>query len=64
MRLKRGRVRFQPSFFDGTHQVDSPARAIIFIRSRDVSRTSFETESAMNAGENLFFFVSEGGREI
>src|SRR2546423_3626581 len=57
--LKRRRIRLQPPFLHRAHQVDATARTVIFIRGRHVGWTRFETQPAVNTGENLFFFVSE-----
>lgn len=60
MSFERGRIGLESSFFDGTHQVDAPARAVIFVRRHHIGGTRFKTEATVNTGKNLFFFVREG----
>ncbi len=50
----------QPSIPHGAHQVESTAGPIIFIAGDRIGGARFETQAAMNAGEQLLFFTSEG----
>jgi hypothetical protein len=49
----------ESSFTDRSHQVQSPAWAIVLITGNDVRRTSFKAEAAVNAGKQLLFFKCE-----
>jgi hypothetical protein len=55
--LKSLRVQRQPAFIDCPHEIDATAWAVVFIASRYVRGTGLETQTAMNAGENLFFLT-------
>ena len=57
--FERRRVDRKALLFHGPHQIDAPAWAVILVAGGDVSWTSFKTKTAMNAGENLFFFARE-----
>ena len=59
--FKRQRIRFQPAFGDRAHQIDPPARTIIFVGGDYIRWTSFEAQPAVNASENLFFFARKNG---
>ena len=63
MSFKRERSDRKPSFFHRAHQVDAPAGTVILVAGRYVSGTRFQTEAAMNAGEDLFFFSRENACE-
>ncbi len=57
--LECRRVAREPAFTDSPHQVKPAARSVVFIAGDYVGRTSFETQAAVNAGEQLFFFSLE-----
>ena len=57
--LECGRVAREPAFTDSAHQVKPAARSVVFIAGDYVGRTGFETQAAVNAGEQLFFFSLE-----
>lgn len=57
--LECGRVGREPAFTDGAHQVKPAARSVVFISGDYVGRTSFETQAAVDAGEQFFFFSLE-----
>jgi hypothetical protein len=57
--LECGRVARESAFTDSAHQVKPAARSVVFIAGDYVSRTSFETQAAVNAGEQFFFFSLE-----
>jgi hypothetical protein len=57
--LECGRVVRESAFTDSAHQVKPAARSVVFIAGDYVSRTSFETQAAVDAGEQFFFFSLE-----
>jgi hypothetical protein len=57
--LERARVAPEPAFADGAHQVEPAARPVVFVSGDDIGRTRFETQPAVNAGEQLFFLMRE-----
>lgn len=59
MVFKSQRGDRQSLFLHGTHEIDAAARAVILIASRYVSRAGFQTQPAVNAGEEFFFFARE-----
>ena len=59
MVFKSKRRDRQSLFLHGAHEIDAAARAVVLIARYHVSRTSFQTEPAMNARENFFFFACE-----
>jgi len=46
---------FQTAFGHRTHEVQTAAWSIVLVTGDDVGRTRFETQPAVNAGEELFF---------
>src|ERR1044072_1002455 len=61
--LKRSRSARETTFFDRAHEVDASARPIVFVGGSDICGTRFETQPAMNAGENFLFFARENRRQ-
>jgi hypothetical protein len=51
MEFESRRAGCESTFFDGTHQVDAAARAIVFISREDVGGTRFKAQPAMNASK-------------
>ena len=46
----------QSLFLDGAHEIDAATRTIILVAGGHISRTGFQTEPAVNTGEDFFFF--------
>src|SRR5712692_8299710 len=59
MSFKRWRLNRQPLFLNCAHQVDAPARAVVLVSGGNVSGTSFQTKTAVNAGQKFLFFGCE-----
>jgi hypothetical protein len=59
--LKRSRVAPEPALADRAHQIEPAARSIVFVTGDYVSWARFETQPAMNAGEQLVFFMRKPG---
>jgi hypothetical protein len=51
MNFESIRIRTEFIFLNRTHQVDSPARAIVLVAGEDIGGTSFEAETAMHTGK-------------
>ena len=64
MSFKGQRINRETLLFDSPHQVDTPTRTVVLIAGDDISRTGFEAQPTMNAGENFFFFAGENGIQI
>ena len=56
MTFESRRVACETALTNGAHQVEAPARPVVFITRNHIGRTSFKTQAAMNAGEQFFFF--------
>ena len=61
--FKSERIDREALFLHGTHQVNATARTVVLIAGDDVSRTGLETKTAVNAGQDFFFFSLEGPSE-
>jgi hypothetical protein len=61
--FKSGRLKRETLLLYRPHQIDAPARPVVLIARRDVSRTSFQTKPAVNTGQDFFFFSSESFSE-
>ena len=59
VRAKRIRRVRQAALLDRAHEIDATARTVILVRRHNVRGTGFQTEAAMNAGENLFLFAGQ-----
>jgi hypothetical protein len=57
--LEGGRVAREPTFTDSAHQVKPAARSVVFIAGDYIGRTSFQTQAAVDAGEQFLFFSLE-----
>jgi hypothetical protein len=57
--LECGRVAREPAFTDSAHQVEPAARSVVFIAGDYIGRTSFQTQAAVDAGEQFLFFSLE-----
>jgi hypothetical protein len=62
--LESFRICGETLFFDSSHQVDAPARAVIFIASLDVRRASLQTQPAMHTRQQLLLFRREHRCEL
>jgi hypothetical protein len=56
MEFERGGIGREFVFLNRTHQVDPSAWTVVFVASKDIGGTSFETETAMHTGKELVFF--------
>ncbi len=57
--FKRRRFNRQPAFFDSAHQINAPARAVVFVAGDDVGGAGFQTKPTMHAGKNFFLFADK-----
>ena len=65
--LLHRRVKLDAPIGDGAHQIDAPARAVVFVAQLDVSRARGRTQAAMDAVEKQFVIdagVVLGGRSV
>ena len=51
----------QPAGVERAHEVNSPARRIIFVTRFEISRTRGEAEPAVNAGQRLLLIEEASG---
>jgi len=59
MFLKARGSAAQPTFANSSHKIEAAAGSVVLITGYDVSGAGFETEAAMNAGKEFWFFVGE-----
>jgi hypothetical protein len=59
MTFECSRVAREPAFTDSAHQIKPAARSVIFVSGDYVGGTSFQTQAAVYAGEQFFFFSLE-----
>ncbi|HEY5443031.1 MAG TPA: hypothetical protein VIJ87_00880, partial [Pyrinomonadaceae bacterium] len=57
---KRLRGVCQTTLGNGSHQVETASRSIVFVARDYVSWASLEAQPAVNAGEKFLFFVGKG----
>ena len=55
--FESGRITGEPTFADGAHEVEPAAWSIIFVAGDYVGWASFETQAAVNAGEQFVVFL-------
>jgi hypothetical protein len=64
MEFERRRIRREFVFLNRTHQVDSPAWAIVLVAGEDIGGTSLETETAMHTGKELMSLLCQRGCKL
>jgi hypothetical protein len=60
---KRRRRHAQALLFDGAHQVDATARAVVLVARMHVGRARFEAQAAMNARQQFVLFAGKRARQ-
>src|SRR5256714_4743321 len=61
---ERARLYGQSPLFDGAHQIDSAARAVVLVARVDVCRAGFEAQAAMDAREELLLLRGQRTRQL
>jgi hypothetical protein len=54
-------VHLRRAFESHLHQINAPARAIIFITRMEIGWTRFQTQAAVNTSQQFVFFVRKDG---
>ena len=57
--FKGNGIALELALFEGAHQIDASAWAVVLVTRQDVGGTSFEAKTTVNAGEEFLLLRSE-----